>query len=111
MVVGTGAATLNAGASGDMLAGRSTHSDTASTGPTYDQKLADLDSIMAEWGSGDTYVTGPGLPAGDPSTGTVHAHTADGQPVADSPYGNALVNDWFFAGLNDLVRGKNQKHV
>jgi hypothetical protein len=97
MVAGTGAATLKAGASGDTLAGGSTHSDTASTGPTYDQKLADLDSIMAEWGSGDTYVTGPRKPAGDPST--VHVK---GKPVADSPYGKALVRDWYFAGLNDV---------
>jgi hypothetical protein len=50
MVVNTGAATLNVGAGGNMLAGGSTHSGTASTSPTYDQNLASLEAIMARVG-------------------------------------------------------------
>jgi hypothetical protein len=31
--------------------------------------------------------------------------------VADQLAGNLLASDWFFAGLNDKVTGKNKKDV
>jgi hypothetical protein len=49
----TGAAALKA-TKDDILIGGWTNYDISSSGMTYDQKLAALDAIMAEWGSADS---------------------------------------------------------
>jgi Ca2+-binding RTX toxin-like protein len=107
LIGGTGAATLNAGAQDDILIGGWTNYDISSSVLTYDQKLAALDAIMAEWGSADSYATrlsvlGPYL-----NTSTVHDNYANGVAVADILAGNSKANDWFFAGVNDQVTGTN----
>jgi hypothetical protein len=111
LIGGTGAATLNAGVGDDLLIGGWTNYDISSAGMTYDQKLAALDAVMAEWGSADSYATRLNALAGYLNTDTVHDNSQNGVPVADQLLGNALANDWFFAGLNDVVKGKNNNDV
>jgi hypothetical protein len=110
MVVNTGAATLNAGAGGDILIGGWTNYDLSSSGPTYDQKLASLEAIMAEWGSTNSYARRLNKLASSLNTTTVHDNLANGVGVVDTLSGNKTANDWFFAGLNDVV-GKNSNDV
>jgi hypothetical protein len=74
---------------------------------TYDNKLAALEAIMAEWGSTDPYGTRLNKLAGSLNTNTVHDNVANGVAVADQLFGNAAANDWFFAGVNDTITGKN----
>jgi hypothetical protein len=107
LIGGTGAATLNAGAQDDILIGGWTNYDISSSGMTYDQKLATLEAIMAEWGSTDAYSTRLNKLAGFLNTNTVHDNVVNGVAVADQLFGNAAAFDWFFAGLNDTVTGKN----
>src|SRR5262249_11381744 len=57
LIAGKGASTLQAGSGGDILIGGWTNYDLTSTAMTYDQKLAALEAIMAEWGSTDSYTT------------------------------------------------------
>jgi hypothetical protein len=85
---------------------------------TYDQKLADLFAIMAEWGSTDSYSTrlsilSSSLLNTNANTGTVtvHDNTVNGQPVVDQLLGNSSALDWFFTGLNDYVKGTNKNDV
>jgi sugar lactone lactonase YvrE len=112
LIGGTGSATLYAGAGDDLLLGGSTSYDIgSSSGLTYDQQLAALDAIMAEWGSADSYSTRLSALAGSLNTSTVHASYQNGQPVVDSLYGNANANDWFFAAVNAVIKGKNQNDV
>ena len=66
---------------------------------------------MAEWGSTDSYSKRLSALAGYLSTSTVHDNYANGVAVADSLYGNSSANDWFFAGVNDVVKGKNKNEV
>jgi hypothetical protein len=109
LIAGTGAATLNAGIGDDIRIGGWTNYDISSSGMTYDQKLAALEAIMAEWGSAtDPYATRLSKLAGYLSTSTVHDNSANGQPVSDQLLGNVAANDWFFAGLSDVIKGKNQ---
>jgi uncharacterized repeat protein (TIGR01451 family) len=111
LIAGTGAATLNAGVGDDILIGGSTNYDIgSSSGLTYDKQLAALDAIMAEWGSAASSTTRLNALAVDGylTTSTVHDNSASGKPVADQLLGNALANDWFFAGLNDVVKGKGK---
>jgi hypothetical protein len=106
---GTGAATLNAGVGDDILIGGSTNYDIGSTsGMTYDQQLAALEAVMAEWGSADSYATRLSALSSYLNTSTVHDNYSSGKPVADQLLGNALANDWFFAGVNDVVKGKSK---
>ncbi len=111
LIGGTGAATLNAGAQDDILIGGWTNYDISSSGMTYDQKLATLEAIMAEWGSSDSYSTRLNKLAGSLNTNTVHDNVANGVAVADQLFGNPAANDWFFAGVNDTVTGKNSNDV
>jgi hypothetical protein len=37
----------------------------------------------------------------------VHDNIANGVGIVDTLSGNIKANDWFFAGLDDLVTGKN----
>ena len=74
---------------------------------TYDQKLASLNAIMAEWGSTDSYTTRLSALASYLNSNTVHDNSASGKPLVDQLLGNASANDWFFAGSNDVVKGKN----
>jgi serine/threonine-protein kinase len=112
LIAGTGAATLNAGVGDDILIGGSTVFDIGSNfGLTYDQQVAWLDYIMAEWGSADSYATRGSALAWFLNPSTVHDNYASGQPVADQLLGNALANDWFFAGVNDAVTGKSNNAV
>jgi hypothetical protein len=78
---------------------------------TYDRKLAALFAIMAEWGNTDSYATRLSALAGYLNTSTVHDNSANGAPIADALSGNRNANDWFFAGVNDSVTGKNTNDV
>jgi hypothetical protein len=40
-----------------------------------------------------------------------HKSSVNGVPVSDYRTGHARANDWFFAGVNDLVSGKNTSDV
>jgi hypothetical protein len=112
LIAGTGAATLNAGAGDDILIGGWTNYDIgSSSGMTYDQQLAALDAIMAEWDSAASYNARMIALASYLSTNTVHDNTSGGRPVADQLIGNTSANDWFFAGSNDVVKGKNKTDV
>jgi hypothetical protein len=112
LIGGTGAATLHAGIGDDILIGGWTDYDISSSGMTYDQKLAALYAIMAEWGSStDSYTTRLSALAGYLSPSTVHDNYQNGVAVADQLAGNLLANDWFFAGLNEKVTGKNKKDM
>jgi hypothetical protein len=111
LIGGTGAATLHAGIGDDILMGGWTNYDIASSGMSYDQKLADLDVIMAEWGSTDPYATRLADLASYLSTSTVHDNDQNGAAIADQLVGNSHANDWFFAGVNDSVTGKNLNDV
>jgi hypothetical protein len=70
---------------------------------TYDQKLGALEAIMAEWGSTDSYATRMSDLGSLLNTNTVH----DNIDIVDQLHGNALASDWFFAGSNDPITGKN----
>jgi len=108
LIAGTGAATLNAGVRDDLLIGGSTNYDIGSTsGMTYDQQLATLHAIMAEWGSADSYATRLSALAGYLNTNTVHDNSVNGAAVLDQLYGNSKANDWFFAGVNDYLTRTN----
>jgi sugar lactone lactonase YvrE len=111
LIGGTGAATLNAGVGDDILIGGWTNYDLSSSGLTYDQKLAALYAILAEWGSADSYATRLSALAGYLSSTTVHDNYATGVAIVDHLLGNAKANDWFFAGVNDAVKGKNNNDV
>jgi hypothetical protein len=111
LIAGTGAATLHAGFGDDILIGGSTNYDISSSGMTYVQKLAALEAIMAEWGSTDPYTMRLSALSGYLNTTTVHDNYQNGVPVADQLAGNAQASDWFFAGVNDKVTGKNKKDV
>jgi hypothetical protein len=63
---------------------------------------------MAEWGSADSYSTPQNALAGYLNTGTVHDNAANGKAIADALNGNLNAADWFFAGLNDVIKGKNK---
>jgi hypothetical protein len=109
LIGGTGASTLNAGVGDEILIGGSTNYDIGSNaGMTYDKQLKALDAVMAEWGSADPYATRLSALAGYLNTSTVHDNSANGQPLSDQLLGNASANDWFFAGLNDVVKGKSK---
>ena len=107
----TGAATLHAGTLDDILIGGSTKYDIGSTGLTYHQKLAALEAIIAEWGSTDSFVTRLNKLAGYLNTNTVRDNYQNGVAIVDTLSGKKNANDWFFAGLNDLVTGKNSNDV
>jgi sugar lactone lactonase YvrE len=111
LIGGTGAATLNAGVGDDLLIGGWTNYDIGSAGMTYDQKLAALEAIMAEWGSSDAYATRLSKLGGYLNTTTVHDNYHNGVAVVDQLLGNAKANDWFFAGVNDSVTGKNSNDL
>jgi len=95
LIGGTGAATLNAGVQDDLLVGGWTNYDIGSPGMTYDQKLASLNAIMAEWGSTDSYATRLSALAGYLNASTVHDNYQNGAAVMDQLLGNAKANDWF----------------
>src|SRR5262249_7606077 len=107
LIAGTGAATLNAGTGDDIMIGGWTNYDLGSSGMTYDRKLIALEAIMAEWGSADSYTTRLSTLGSLLNTTTVHDNLANGVGIVDQLNGNALANDWFFAGLNDPITGKN----
>jgi hypothetical protein len=112
LIGGTGVAMLSAGAQDDILIGGRTDYDISSnSGMTYDQKLAALDAIMAEWGSSDSYSTRLNVLAAYLNTNTVHDDYENGLAVTDHLNGNVNANDWFFAGVNDLIKGKNKNDV
>jgi hypothetical protein len=111
LIGGTGAATLNAGAGDDILIGGSTNYDISSSGMTSDQKLAALDAIMAEWGSADPYTVRLSALAAYMNTSTVHDNFQNGKAVQDQLLGSTQANDWFFAGVNDTVKGRSKNAV
>jgi hypothetical protein len=95
----------------DVFIGGWTKYDITRSGMTYDQKLASLDAIMAEWGSGDSYATGLTALAGSVNTNTVRDNYQNRVAVADQLVWARKANDWFFAGSNDLVTGKSKNDV
>ena len=107
LIAGTGAATLNAGVGDDIMIGGWTNYDLGSSGMTYDRKLIALEAIMAEWGSTDSYATRLSDLGSILNTTTVHDNIANGVGIVDTLSGNINANDWFFAGLDDTVTGKN----
>jgi hypothetical protein len=88
LIGSTGAATLHAGFGDDILIGGWTSYDLSSSGLTYDQKLAALEAIMAEWGSADSYATRVSVLAGSLNTSTVHDNYQNGKAVRDQLPGN-----------------------
>jgi hypothetical protein len=66
---------------------------------------------MAEWGSKDSYATRVSALAGYLNTSTVHDSYQNATAVVDQLEGHTQANDWFFAGLNDHVTGKNHNDV
>jgi hypothetical protein len=105
LIGGTGSATLKAGSSDDILIG-------GWTNMTYDQKLADLDAIMAEWSNTtDSYTARMSKLAGYLNTNTVHDYSVNGQSVENYLYGNSSALDWFFTELNDSVKGTNKNDM
>jgi Ca2+-binding RTX toxin-like protein len=111
LIGGTGAATLHAGIGDDILIGGWTDYDIGSAGLTHDQKVAALEAVMAELDSTDPYPTRLTAPAGSLNTSTVHDKYQSGVAVGDQLEGYLLASDWFFAGLNDKVTGKNKNDV
>jgi hypothetical protein len=111
LIAGTGTATLNAGAGDDILIGGSTNYDISSTAMTYDQKVAALDAVMALWGSAASYASRLSALAPYLSNTTVHNNPQTGVNAIDYLMGNATPNDWFFAGVNDVVNGKSKTDV
>jgi len=116
LIGGTGAATLDAGVGDDVLIGGWTNNDILNgagpnTSTTYDQKLAALFAVMAEWGSSDSYSARLNALASYLNTSTVHDNYSNGQPVTDYLYGDVNANDWFFAGVNDVIKRKNKNDV
>jgi hypothetical protein len=81
--------------------------DIGSIGLTYHQNLAALEAVIAEWGSAASYATRRAILAGALNPSAVHYNYANGAAIGDQLLGNALANDWFFAGLNDKVTDKN----
>jgi hypothetical protein len=112
LISGAGAASLTAGVGDDILIGGATNYDIGSnSGMTYAQQLAALDAIMSEWGSTDSYTMRLSALASYLNSNTVHDNSANGKPLADQLSGNALANDWFFAGVNDVVKGNSKSAV
>jgi hypothetical protein len=112
LIAGTGTAALHAGAGDDILIGGSTIFDIGSnSGLNYLNQLYDLNAFMVEWGSADSYATRVSVLSFYLNTNTVHENYVSGQPVADQLLGNASANDWFFAAVNDTVKGKSNNAV
>jgi hypothetical protein len=109
LIAGTGPTTLNGGVGDDILIGGSTNYDIgSSSGMTYDRQWVALEAVMAEWGSTDSYSKRLSVLAGYLNTSTVHDNYSNSRPLADQLLGNAADNDWFFAGVNDVVKGKSK---
>jgi hypothetical protein len=115
LIAGLGASKLFAGSAGDILIGGWTDYDLTSTAMTYDQKLAALEAIMAEWGSADSYTTrvndltnGGGLNGSYLlNTGTVHDN---GQTDTLFGFPAAAPLDWFFASAASVLNPDIIKH-
>jgi hypothetical protein len=116
LIAGLGASKLYAGSAGAILIGGWTDYDLTSTAMTYDQKLAALEAVMAEWGSADSYTTrvndltnGGGLNGSYLlNTSTVHDN---GQTDTLFGFPAAAPLDWFFAGASDIIKHKNSGEV
>jgi hypothetical protein len=92
LIAGPGGAQLKGGSGDDILIGGFTN---------YDQNLAALEAIMAEWNSADSYAMRTSALSSFFNTSTVHD---DG--VADQINGGGG-QDWVFA----LLSGANQDHL
>jgi hypothetical protein len=124
LIAGSGASKLFAGSGGDILIGGSTaYTDLSATATTYEQKLAALEAIMAEWGRTDLTGTPQqqyntrvnDLTSGGGLNGsyllnasTVHAN---GQADTLSGISAAAPLDWFFADANDTIKHNNPGEV
>jgi parallel beta-helix repeat protein len=107
MIGGAGPSTLRAGSGGDILIGGTT---------SYDNNVAALGAVLAEWGRTDadyatriahlTGTTGGGL------NGSVllNSTTVQNNGLADSLYGGAG-QDWFFASAIDAIFNKTTGEV
>ena len=116
LIAGLGAAKLFAGSAGDILIGGwTTYTDLTGTATTYDQKLAALEAIMAEWGSADSYATRVNdLSNGGGLNGTylLNASTVHDNGQVDTLSGITATAplaplDWFFASAADIIKHKN----
>jgi hypothetical protein len=92
LIAGPGGANLKGGSGDDILIGGFTN---------YDQNLAALEAIMAEWNSADSYATRTSVLSSYFNTSTVHD---DG--VSDQINGGGG-QDWVFA----LLSGANQDQL
>jgi hypothetical protein len=126
LIAGLGASKLFAGSGGDILIGGWTDYDLTSTAMTYDQKLAALEGIMAEWGRSDesywqrvanlsnstvNNVAPNGLGQNGGyflSSSTVHDN---GQTDTLSGITAAAPLDWFFADATDIIKHNNAGEV
>ena len=115
LIAGLGASQLNAGSGDDLLIGGWTAYDLTSSGMTYDQKLAALEAIMAEWGSADSYTTRLNdLQGGGGLNGSFLLNTST---VYDNGKVDTLIGstgsaiDWFLAGLTDVLKNKKNGEV
>jgi hypothetical protein len=111
LIGGTGAARVHAGLGDDILIGGWTNDDISSAAMTYDEKLSALEAVIAEWASADPYSLRQTKLATFLNTSTVHDNAVNGLAVADWLVGNVNANDWFFAGVNDKVTGKNKNDL
>ena len=110
LIAGLGASQLNAGSGDDLLIGGWTAYDLTSSGMTYDQKLAALEAIMAEWGSADSYTTRLNdLQGGGGLNGSflLNTSTVHDNGKVDTLIGTTgSASDWFLAGLTDVLKNK-----
>jgi hypothetical protein len=115
LIAGLGASLLHAGSGDDILIGGRTDYDLTSGVMTYDQKLAALEAVMAEWGSADSYTTRVhDLRTGGGSNGSSLLNTStvhdNGQvDTLTGTTGSAV--DWFLAGLTDVLKNKRSGEV
>jgi hypothetical protein len=94
-----------------MLVGGTTAYDLSSTGMTYDQKVAALEAIMAEWGRTDAaylirvqHLDGS-LSGGLNGSFLLNSATVKDNGQADTLFGAARpALDWFFAGPTDVLK-------
>jgi hypothetical protein len=112
LIGGTGSATLNAGLGDDILIGGWTDYDIFTLGVSalpFDAKVKALEAIMAEWGSTDSYTARVNkVQAGIVDMNGlvfVNAGTVHNSLGVDSICGYSKANDWFLAGIEDLIAG------
>ena len=118
LIAGLGASKLYAGLSDDILIGGTTKYDLTSSAMTYDQKLAALEAIMAEWGRTDAdYLTrlhhlDGSLSGGMNGSSFLNPTTVHDNGQADTLFGApGPALDCFFTGMTDVIRRRRSGEV